>query len=163
MDLAQPSTEVPASHLPESVRVVRSRLQGLEHPEQAAVGVAFPGQGYSLVERQVCRLPPRMVALFDGLFPIALRLLIRELLALGQVRLAPGRFLEVGGRKNRAERYRDQESCHHSAQDGDHGIAPGPSPVTLRGADLPGTDRLLNQEPPPRFAHSPPRGATPLP
>ena len=44
--------------LPEFLRVVRSGLEGLEHPEQAPVGVALLSQGESLVERQVGGLLP---------------------------------------------------------------------------------------------------------
>ena len=63
MDLPEPRTQVPADRPPEFLRVVRSGLEGLEHPEQAPVGVALLGQGESLLERQVGGLLPRMVAL----------------------------------------------------------------------------------------------------
>ena len=67
MDLPEPRTQVPADRPPEFLRVVRSGLEGLEHPEQAPVGVALLSQGESLVERQVGGLLPRMVALEGGL------------------------------------------------------------------------------------------------
>src|SRR5262249_32214074 len=43
VDLPEPRTQVPANQLPESLRAVRGRLEGLEHPEQAPVGLALLG------------------------------------------------------------------------------------------------------------------------
>ena len=101
MDLPEPRTQVPADRPPEFLRVVRSGLEGLEHPEQAPVGVALLGQGESLVERQVGGLLPRMVALEGGLVaqPPAIA---------GWPRFTAGKTPEVRRRQHRADGHRDQ-------------------------------------------------------
>ena len=97
MDLPEPRTQVPADRPPEFLRVVRSGLEGLEHPEQAPVGVALLSQGESLVERQVRGLLPRMVALEDGLSLSLVRFLVGA-------RFTSGKTPEVRSRQHRARR-----------------------------------------------------------
>ena len=54
----------------------------------------------------------------------------------------------MGRGEERGDRREQQQGGQHAPQGRDHRVAPGPSPVALRGADLPGLDRLVGQEPP---------------
>ena len=50
MDLPEPGTQVPANGAPESLLVLGSGLESLEHPEQSVIGAPFLAQGESSFE-----------------------------------------------------------------------------------------------------------------
>ena len=148
MDLPEPGAQVPANRPPEFLGVVRSGLEGLDHPEQAPVGVALLSQGESL-----SRASDPLRAARDcrvRRWPVASAFCNCDWLARDSL---PARSPEVRRRHHRADRHRDQQRREHSAQHRDHRIAPGPPPVSLRGADLPGLDRLVGQESPKVLGH----------